>query len=431
MTWNFHNYYSSSGDGLVAKLKLSDNQHRGLIELREKVRVRIKDVFEEAKSIVKNLELTSLSVFEVRQKLLSTRFRYLTPEALQKVAELISNMDEKQRRAFQKLSPRFWTQGSFAYDTLNLPYQKPQEMDIDDGTYLPMEIFDEQPAIGHTLLFLLVDAALESLVAEQQGWTFEPKDTCGRIRIPSMNVHIDVPMYAVPEDKFLINEAALKALHSNNYRAEDALFSTASPQRDYNLDPNNVHLAIRDGEEAWRKSDPKTVKKWFDEAYTRVGPHLRKICRIFKGWRDVQWAEKGPSSISLMAAIVDILDTHPTKNSDLHHAIKVVIAHLPGRFLAGVESPDESDKHLLFPRQQDHGPREQLVIARLRELQQVLSEAEYANSKAEALRVINQAFGQRVTNAELIVLKQAAPAFLHEPRKDPAPATISQTMKSG
>ena len=56
MTWHFHNYYSSSGDGLVAKLKLNDNQHRGLVELREKVRVRIKDVFEEAKSTVKNLE---------------------------------------------------------------------------------------------------------------------------------------------------------------------------------------------------------------------------------------------------------------------------------------------------------------------------------------------------------------------------------------
>lgn len=432
MTWHFHNYYNSSGDGLVAKLKLSDVQHRGLVELREKVRVRIKDVFDEAKAVVKNSVLMSLSVSEVRQKLVSTRFKYLTPASLQKVAELISNMDENQRRAFQKLSPRFWTQGSFAYDTLNLPYKKPpQEMDIDDGTYLPMDIFDEQPAIGHTLLILLVDAALESLVAEHQGWAFEPKDTCGRIRIPSMYVHIDVPMYAVPEDKFLINEAALKALNFNSRSTQDAIFSEASAKRDYNLDPNSVHLAIRDGEEAWRKSDPKIVKNWFDEACARIGPHLRKICRILKGWRDVQWAEKGPTSISLMAAIVDILDTHPTKSNDLHHALKVVTDHLPAKFLAGVGSPDDTDNYLLFPVQKDHGPREHVVISKLRELQQVLFEAEHANSKSEALNAINKAFGHRVTDPELIVKKEAAPAFLHEPRKDPAPATISQTMKSG
>lgn len=429
MTWNFHNYYNSSGDGLVAKLILSDTKNSELKALRKVVRTRIKDVFEEAKAVVKNSEL--LSILEVRQKLAHYRFKYLSSESQQNIAELISNMDDSKRRAFQKISPRFWTQGSFAYDTLNLPYQSPQEMDIDDGTYLPMDIFDEQPAIGHKLLFLLVDAALESLVAEHQGWTCEPKDTCGRIRIPSMNVHIDVPMYAVPEDMFLKNEVALESLKFSANQYQDHLLSEAKSQRDYELDPNNVHLAIRDGEAAWRKSDPKTVKNWFDEACSRIGPHLRKICRILKGWRDVQWAEKGPSSISLMAAIVDILDTHPTKSSDLHHALKVVIANLPDRFLAGVESPDETDTHLLFPSQEDHGQREKLVIAKLRELQQVLSEAEYANSKAEALRTINKAFGQRVTNAELILIKQAAPAFLHEPRKDPAPATISQTMKSG
>ena len=136
MTWDFHNYYNNSGDGLVAKLKLSDAQHSGLKELRKAVRVRIRDVFDEAKAVVKSTSVMSLSVFEVRQRLASTRFRYLTPASLQKVAELISSMDDNQRKAFQKLSPRFWTQGSFAYDTLNLPYKTPpQEMDIDDGAY--------------------------------------------------------------------------------------------------------------------------------------------------------------------------------------------------------------------------------------------------------------------------------------------------------
>tara|TARA_R110002126_G_scaffold75469_34_gene188505 strand:+ start:18328 stop:19626 length:1299 start_codon:yes stop_codon:yes gene_type:complete len=432
MTWDFHNYYNNSGDGLVAKLKLSDAQHSGLKELRKAVRVRIRDVFDEAKAVVKSTSVMSLSVFEVRQRLASTRFRYLTPASLQKVAELISSMDDNQRKAFQKLSPRFWTQGSFAYDTLNLPYKTPpQEMDIDDGAYLPMAIFNDQPAIGHSLLILLVDTALESLVSENRGWQFEAKNTCGRIRIPSMNVHIDVPMYAVPEDKFLKNQVALEALKFRSNVSMDSYFSEAKAERDYDLDPNSVHLAIRDGEEAWRKSDPKIVENWFNDACTRIGPHLRKICRIIKGWRDAQWPEKGPSSISLMAAIVDILDKHPTKGNDLNHALKIVTNHLPQKFLAGIESPDNTDNDLLFPSQENHSPREEEIVARLLDLRGILSAAENAHNSNYALLVINRAFGQRVTKHELIVKKEAAPAFLHEPRKDPAPATISQTMKSG
>jgi hypothetical protein len=235
----------------------------------------------------------------------------------------------------------------------------------------------------------------------------------------------------VPEDKFLKNQVALEALKFRSNVSMDSYFSEAKAERDYDLDPNHVHLAIRDGEEAWRKSDPKIVENWFNDACTRIGPHLRKICRIIKGWRDAQWPEKGPSSISLMAAIVDILDKHPTKGNDLNHALKIVTNHLPQKFLAGIESPDNTDNDLLFPSQENHSPREEEIVARLFDLRSVLSTAESAHSSAYALIVINQAFGQRVTKHELIVKKEAAPAFLHEPRKDPAPATISQTMKSG
>src|SRR5258707_12842423 len=39
----------------------------------------------------------------------------------------------------QAVTPRFFTQGSYAYDTLNRPTQvPPQQADMDDGCYLPM-----------------------------------------------------------------------------------------------------------------------------------------------------------------------------------------------------------------------------------------------------------------------------------------------------
>ncbi|MCV5925990.1 hypothetical protein OFO11_29305, partial [Escherichia coli] len=41
--------------------------------------------------------------------------------------------------------------------------------DIDDGTYIPMTVFESEPSIGHTLLLLLVDTSLKSLEAENDG----------------------------------------------------------------------------------------------------------------------------------------------------------------------------------------------------------------------------------------------------------------------
>src|SRR5687768_11716130 len=38
----------------------------------------------------------------------------------------------------EAVQPRFFTQGSWAYKTLNAPAQTPQQADIDDGAYLPL-----------------------------------------------------------------------------------------------------------------------------------------------------------------------------------------------------------------------------------------------------------------------------------------------------
>ena len=106
----------------------------------------------------------------------STFIRHLSPEEQNTVAELINEMDLETLREFIQLKPRFMTQGSFQYKTLNKPFHPGQEMDIDDGTYLPMPIFESKPKIGHQLLTLLVDSALKSLANENRGWKFEAKN---------------------------------------------------------------------------------------------------------------------------------------------------------------------------------------------------------------------------------------------------------------
>lgn len=49
--------------------------------------------------------------------------------------------------------PRFFTQGSWAYKTLNAPAKKPQQADVDDGCYLPMSFVSQgtRPSVASTI----------------------------------------------------------------------------------------------------------------------------------------------------------------------------------------------------------------------------------------------------------------------------------------
>ena len=432
MAWNFHQYYTNRNDGLMGKLVLTDEEKNNLKALRKIIRLRTRDVFEEAKGIAKAVKQSVLTFEIIQEKVSKTKIKYLSENDQREVAKLIHEMDEDTRDEFLGLTPRFWTQGSFQYDTLNRPFEPGQEMDIDDGTYMPMPIFESEPKIGHTLLVLLVDASLKSLVAENSGWKFEAKQTCGRIKIEGEKTHIDVPMYAIPKDEFMKKQVALKANRSllENVGCE-SYFYDSDDTDSYEVDSENVNLALREGERKWVNSDPKIVEDWFNDSCVRIGKHLRKVCRFMKAWRDAQWDVGGPSSISLMAATVNILDRVSHDSSDLGETMKIVAKNLPDEFARGVESPDDTDEKPLFPPSSKHGRREMDIMSKLERLPSILSSAELADSKSEALKKINMAFGSRVTNSDLIVLAKALPAFAQEPSSASKPEKINSTMVSG
>lgn len=432
MTWNFHRYYNDSADGLISKLKLAESQVVILKALRQRIRTRTKEVFEEVKELTRTSNAT-LSLESFTQRVANSRLKHLSPEAQAEVAKLIKNMDESARQELLTLTPRFWTQGSFQYDTLNNPYSTPpQEMDIDDGTYLPMTIFEDRPVIGHRLLLLLVDTSLKSLVHENPGWKFEAKRTCARIKIPTLNTHIDVPMYAIPTDQFLKKEAALAKSLVTEAMDSAGLEEFTYNRAGYELDEGCVNLALREGDEMWMKSDPKIVEDWFLESCKRIGTHLPKVCRFMKSWRDVQWKDGGgPSSISLMAATVSILDRIAHDKDDLGATMRMLAKHLPDEFNNRVESPDHTDEKPLFPPRHEHGERELKIVERLSELRGILVDAQGCSSKELALDSINRAFGRRVVKSDLIVSAPAAPAFVNEPSRGTQAASISTTMASG
>ncbi|PEN23582.1 CBASS cGAMP synthase [Klebsiella grimontii] len=432
MSWDFNNYYSHNTDGLISKLKLAKTESDKLKALRQKVRERTRDVFKEAREVATDVRKQTLTLESVRLKLEQTNVRYLSPSDRADLARLIFEMEDEARDDFIKFQPRFWTQGSFQYDTLNRPFHPGQEMDIDDGTYMPMTVFESEPSIGHTLLLLLVDTSLKSLEAENDGWKFEEKNTCGRIKIPREKTHIDVPMYAIPKELFQKKQTAADSAHLIK---ADSMFESVALNQDsreaYIVESDKVNLALREGARRWSISDPKIVEDWFNDSCKRIGGHLRSICRFMKAWRDAQWEVGGPSSISLMAAVVNILDREEHNGSDLAGTMKLVARLLPDEFCDGLESPDDTDEKLLFPAECDHNVHQRTIVKTMRNLHGILLDAELSVSREDALRKINEAFGKRVSNASLITSIVAAPAFHNSPSKEQAPTKINKTMVSG
>jgi hypothetical protein len=115
------------------------------------------------------------------------------------------------------LSPKFRGQGSYVYATLNQPtHNPPQEMDFDDGMFLPTSFLSENggahPIVASEGYFALVEAALRPL-SRDEGWTLNPgraRPSCVRVALNNGRSHIDIALYAIPDDEYhlLVEKAA-------------------------------------------------------------------------------------------------------------------------------------------------------------------------------------------------------------------------------
>src|SRR3546814_17898604 len=73
---------------------------------------------------------------------------------------------------------KFMTQGSFAYKTINDPPPSRQEIDLDDGMYVPVEFLNSgDPALVAKLLFDFVVETLNPL-GLPEGWTGVARKPC-------------------------------------------------------------------------------------------------------------------------------------------------------------------------------------------------------------------------------------------------------------
>lgn len=318
-----------------------------------------------------------------------------------------------------KLKPKFRMQGSASYHTLNLPArQPPQRIDYDDGLYLPVSFLAEtgSPVLASAGFFRLVEALLAPL-CERKGWQLRQKPSCVRVQL-SNRAHIDLPLYAIPDNEFetLLEKAAVANSAMDRALVRDGMAFDESIYEALPID--DIRLAHRD--RGWIKSDPRLIERWFKDAIATHGYQLRRVCRYFKAWRDHHWDACVLSSIAIMKCVVDAFDevhwSLDPKRDDL--AALEVAARLSTYFAGKIANPvvdgalddnwSEVDRRAF--------------IAKAKELHtQISSAIRGTDSAAVALSELTQAFGPRIPqDVTLVVVTAEATVRSFQPTKVPA-----------
>lgn len=205
------------------------------------------------------------------------------------------------------VSPRFRTQGSWAYKSCVQPAKDTQEMDWDYGVYLPVYALDDTgtPKVAAAAYFDLVERLLTELCVEEDEWSMgKDKNHCIRIHVADW-AHVDVALYAAPAAEFeKVNDRYVEAAMAKRMAADSVIsleqlseaaeISTEQSWEDF----DDMMVATRKG--VWERSDAEEVARWFRQQHEVHGDQLQRVWRYLKAWRDAQWKEGGPSSVALM-----------------------------------------------------------------------------------------------------------------------------------
>ena len=205
--------------------------------------------------------------------------------------------------------PRFMTQGSFAYRTINKPARQGQQMDLDDGVYFPLtyvaDISDADFQTAAEVLRGIVYKCVSDF-AQKKGWSCSLKSKCIRVTIAS-DAHIDLPVYSIPDEEMkTVTEAKAKAGEFSPEAATKVSSLSYSPAK-------NVLLATDDG---WIQSDPRIIHEWVEGCRNEHGPRFIDYSRFLKAWRDYQWEKSDLSSIMIMVGIEMALSESDYKEKD-------------------------------------------------------------------------------------------------------------------
>ncbi len=314
-------------------------------------------------------------------------------------------------RLGRSIVPRFFTQGSSAYRTLNRPpWMPPQRKDFDDGVYLPMTfVKGARPSQAASIFFAIVDAALNDLI-EREGWKgLEEKPACARVIIDD-TAHIDVPLYAIPDEEFSkLTKAAMEAQTAADSAEFDFMRSRMDRLDSWDVLPSDkVLLAHR--EEDWKPSDPRKIHEWFLAAVQDYGERLRRECRYLKAWRDFHKLDHISSIILMVCAwtvFEQIGQLHVPTRDDL--MLLKIAERLPDLFSREIENPADPPEMLGSSWAVDE--RRAAIKAAAQMLEDLDMAINHSWQSEEAVSLMQAVFGSRIPNRpDLVSVKAAAAA---------------------
>jgi cyclic GMP-AMP synthase len=314
-------------------------------------------------------------------------------------------------RLGRSIVPRFFTQGSSAYKTLNRPpWMPPQRKDFDDGVYLPMTfVKGARPSQAASTFFAIVDAALKVLIT-REGWKgFEEKPACARVIIDD-TAHVDVPLYAIPDDEFnKLTKAAMEAMTAADSADFDFMRSRMDRLDSWDVLPSDkVLLAHR--EEDWKPSDPRKIHEWFLAAVKDYGERLRRECRYLKAWRDFHKLDYVSSIILMVCAwtvFEELGQLHLPTRDDL--MLLKIAERLPDLFSSEIENAADPPEMLGVSWTADQRRAAIKAAAQMREdLDMAINHCWQSEAAVSRMQAI---FGSRIPDRpDLVSVKAAAAA---------------------
>lgn len=304
------------------------------------------------------------------------------------------NVSYNELKILNEIKPKFFTQGSYAYKTLNSPCHRTQEIDLDDGVYLPMSIFNGNPVLNKKWFFMIVDNALIDL-CNKEGWKFNDKiDTCVRIILPKQ-AHIDIPLYAISNERHAEMEKQLSEYKEDRKELSISKLMFDSDMKIANsiyLDKGQVYLARR-GSQNWQISDPMAIARWFNMEINTKGERLRRICRFLKAWRDFIWKTGGPSSLALM---VSACQAYPKDDLDRDDYALLKVTEIIPDLLGGeiINPASLNQKEIIYPKD---GVDHIAISNEARQLHKTLENTISGSlDKAHIIIMLRQKFGERM-----------------------------------
>lgn len=326
----------------------------------------------------------------------------------------------------KSLRPRFRTQGSWAYDTLNQPARTGQQIDLDEGMYLPMSILEgAHPAVASSTLYTIVETILAEL-CNAEGWSIDTsKNICIRLVIDE-EAHIDLNIYAVPDAKVELLERAM----AKSMAAADSLTSDPATYS-LRLDPDEIYVAHR--KKGWEQSDPLQLEDWFLDAIKRhkTWTDLRRIVRYLKAWRDQRWDACRLSSLTLMVCAVEALDeanTPPLPNRD-DDGLLVVARALAVKLASAIYNPVVGDSKLNGEWATDERNQFELGARVLASEMEAAIQSETTTSGV--VQRLRKLFGSRVPNDITLVSTTATIQQIRSTTPARAPSPKVGTSTSG